>query len=51
VRTLAGPWTQGAKTVEFSYAGDVEFGHDAALPSFDELHLRWFDRALQSSST
>jgi hypothetical protein len=33
--------------MELSYAGDVEFGHDAALPSFDELHLRWFDRWLR----
>ena len=47
VRALVGPWTHGAKTVELSYAGDVEFGRDAALPSFDELHLRWFDRGLR----
>jgi predicted acyl esterase len=33
--------------MELSYAGDVEFGHDAALPSFDELHLRWYDRWLR----
>jgi len=47
VRALVGPWTHGAKTVELSYAGDVEFGREAALPSFDELHLRWFDRCLR----
>jgi putative CocE/NonD family hydrolase len=47
VRALVGPWTHGLKTVELSYAGDVEFGRDAALPSFDELHLRWFDRCLR----
>jgi len=47
VRALVGPWTHGSKTVELSYAGDVEFGADAALPSFDELHLRWFDRWLR----
>ena len=41
VRALMGPWTHGGKTMELSYAGDVEFGHDAALPSFDALHLRW----------
>ena len=34
VRALVGPWTHGARTVELSYAGDVEFGRDAALPSF-----------------
>jgi hypothetical protein len=33
--------------MELSYAGDVEFGREAALPSFDELHLRWFDRWLR----
>ena len=47
VRALVGPWTHGAKTVELSHAGDVEFGRDAALPSFDEVHLRWFDRWLR----
>jgi predicted acyl esterase len=47
VRALVGPWTHGNKTVELSYAGDVEFGSDAALASFDELHLRWFDRWLR----
>jgi putative CocE/NonD family hydrolase len=47
VRALVGPFTHGGKTMELSYAGDVEFGHDAALPSFDELHLRWFDRWLR----
>src|SRR5512147_2780711 len=47
VRALMGPWTHGGKTMELSYAGDVEFGPDAALPSFDELHLRWYDRWLR----
>ncbi len=47
VRVLLGPWTHGSKTVELSHAGDVEFGPEAALPSFDELHLRWFDRWLR----
>jgi putative CocE/NonD family hydrolase len=47
VRALVGPWTHGARTAELSYAGDVEFGRDAALPSFDEVHLRWFDRWLR----
>jgi predicted acyl esterase len=47
VRALVGPWTHGSRTMELSYAGDVEFGREAALPSFDELHLRWFDRWLR----
>jgi hypothetical protein len=47
VRALVGPWTHGARTVELSHAGDVEFGREAAQPSFDQLHLRWFDRWLR----
>ena len=47
VHALVGPWTHGYKTVEVSHAGDVEFGREAALPSFDELHLHWFDRWLR----
>ncbi len=34
VRALIGPWTHGGKTMELSYAGDVEFAPEAALPSF-----------------
>ena len=44
IRVLMGPWTHGGRTPELSYAGDVEFGVEAALPSFMEVHLRWFDR-------
>ena len=47
VRVIVGPWYHGTYTPELSYAGDVEFGPDAALTSFDELHLRWFDRWLR----
>ncbi|HEX9890074.1 MAG TPA: CocE/NonD family hydrolase [Nitriliruptorales bacterium] len=44
IRVLVGPWTHGQSTVEEAFAGDVWFGHEAALPSFWDLHLRWFDR-------
>jgi len=47
VRVLVGPWTHGSTTLELSYAGDVEFGPEAALESFDEVHLRWYDRYLR----
>lgn len=47
VRVLMGPWTHGGETPELSYAGDVEFGREAALDSFKDLHLRWFDRWLK----
>ena len=46
-----GPVDPRGKTMELSYAGDVEFGHDAAPPSFDELHLRWYDRWLRGVDT
>jgi hypothetical protein len=47
VKVLVGPWTHGLATAELTYAGDVEFGEAAALPSFRELHRRWFDFALK----
>ncbi|MEE3260072.1 MAG: CocE/NonD family hydrolase [Candidatus Latescibacterota bacterium] len=51
VRMLMGPWTHGAVTLEQSYAGDVEFGAEAALDSFRDLHLRYFDWALKGVDT
>ena len=46
VHLIMGPWTHGANTL--SYAGDVEFGTDAAIQDFHhEFHLRWFDRVLK----
>ncbi len=47
VKLLVGPWTHGSRTTEQAFAGDVQFGQDAALDSFRELHLRWFDAALK----
>lgn len=43
VRVLMGPWTHGTSEPETCVAGDVEFGAAAALPSFADLHLRWYD--------
>ena len=48
VRVIIGPWTHGTYTPELSYAGDIDFGGDAALASFDELHMRWFDRWMRN---
>src|SRR3990172_9031041 len=43
---LMGPWIHGGNTR--SYAGDVEFGLEAARADFPrEFHLRWFDRFLK----
>lgn len=47
VKVFVGPWTHGSSTVEQSYSGDVEFGPDAALSSFRDLHLSWFNAALK----
>ena len=50
IRLLVGPWTHGGNAR--SYAGDVEFGSDAAIPNFSsELHLQWFDRYLKGENT
>jgi putative CocE/NonD family hydrolase len=45
---LMGPWTHGGNIR--SYAGDVEFGPEAAREDFPrEFHLRWFDRILKGA--
>jgi putative CocE/NonD family hydrolase len=44
IRLIMGPWTHGGQTL--SYAGEAEFGPDAAL-AFQAFHLRWFDRWLK----
>lgn len=43
-RLIVGPWTHGGQTR--SYAGEAEFGPDAAL-DFNAIRLRWFDRWLK----
>ena len=46
VELLIGPWTHSGNTRTF--AGDVDFGADAAITDFhDEFHRRWFDRQLK----
>jgi putative CocE/NonD family hydrolase len=46
VHLLMGPWTHSGNTR--SYAGDVEFGPEAAITDFHrEFHLRWMDRFLK----
>jgi len=51
VHVLVGPWVHGAGAVEQSWAGNIEFGEEAALDNFRYLHLRWFDRALRGADT
>ena len=50
VKVLVGPWTHGQITMERSFAGDVEFGAAAALPSFREVHLAWYERHLKGQT-
>ncbi|MEK7216043.1 MAG: CocE/NonD family hydrolase, partial [Chloroflexota bacterium] len=51
VKLLMGPWTHGDVTMEQSFAGDVEFGPEAALPSVPALQQRWFDHCLKGENT
>jgi len=51
VRVMMGPWTHGTYTTEEPFSGNVSLGPDAALDSFDDLHLRWFDRWLKGIET
>ena len=47
---MVGPWTHGGNTR--SYAGDVEFGPEAARLDFHStFHLQWFDRVLKGAAT
>ena len=51
VRLLVGPWTHGSVKPELSYAGDIDFGPDAALDSFRDVHLDWFDRYVRGDGS
>lgn len=46
-RLLMGPWVHGSLTPEQTFSGAVDFGQDAALPSFAQLHLDWFDHHIR----
>lgn len=44
-RLIMGPWTHGGWGA--SFAGDVDFGPDAAMDDYNGYRLRWFDRWLK----
>jgi putative CocE/NonD family hydrolase len=48
---IMGPWTHGTRSAELSYAGDVDFGREAAIDSMNELRLVWFDCWLKGLAT
>jgi putative CocE/NonD family hydrolase len=49
VRVIVGPWTHGVKQLGQTFAGDVEFGRDAALAHNAE-RLRFFDATLRGQA-
>ena len=50
MRLVIGPWTHHGNTATF--AGDVDFGADAAIKDFDtNFHLAWFDYYLKGIKT
>jgi uncharacterized protein len=50
MRLVIGPWTHSGNSR--TYAGDVDFGADAAIPDFDTgYQLRWFDTLLKGGRT
>jgi uncharacterized protein len=50
MRLVIGPWTHHGNTA--SYAGDVDFGPEAAIKDFDtNFHLQWFDHTLKGFKT
>lgn len=50
VRLIMGPWTHGDATMGVSYAGGIDLGQ-AAVFSYNEERLRWFDRWLKDLDT
>jgi uncharacterized protein len=51
VRLIVGPWVHGVGTMQQSWNGDVDFGQDGAMDSYNDLRLRWFDHHLKGLAT
>jgi uncharacterized protein len=50
IRLTMGPWIHGESNIDLSYAGDADFGCDAAL-GYNHFLLRWFDEVLKGRPT
>ncbi len=50
-KLIIGTWLHGGDMFTQSFAGNVEFGADAALEDNNSLRLRWFDQHLKQLST
>jgi putative CocE/NonD family hydrolase len=46
-KLLIGTWIHGPENFGQTFAGDVDFGAEAALESFNDLRSRWTDRYLK----
>lgn len=50
-KLLIGTWLHGGDMFTQTFAGDVEFGGDAAMPDNNSLRLRWCDEYLKGLKT
>lgn len=50
-KLVIGTWLHGGDMFTQSWAGDVDFGTDAALEDNNSLRLRWFDQQLKGLAT
>jgi uncharacterized protein len=50
VRMIIGGWPHSTAPIGQTWAGDVDFGADAAV-EYDDLRLRWFDEQLKGMET
>jgi putative CocE/NonD family hydrolase len=50
IRLIIGGWPHSTAPIGQTWAGDVDFGPDAAV-EYDDLRLRWFDEQLKGMST
>ena len=46
IRLIVGGWPHSVAPIGQTWAGDVDFGPDAAV-DYDDLRLRWFDEHLK----
>ena len=50
-KLIIGTWLHGGDMLTQSFAGNVEFGPDAAMEDNNSLRLRWFDQHLKGLPT
>jgi putative CocE/NonD family hydrolase len=50
-RLVIGTWLHGGDLFQQSWAGNVEFGADAALEDNNAMRLQWFDRHMKGMAT